>query len=82
MELVKKTTILFPLEMYDQLTVLARKRNSSVGALVREACWVQYFRTSREERVAAVKDLAALNLPVDSWEEMETESVPNAEPLP
>ncbi len=82
MELVKKTTILFPPEMYNQLAALARRKNSSVGELVREACRVQYFRTSREERLAAVENLAALHLPVGSCREMEAESVPVAEPLP
>lgn len=82
MELTKKTTILFPPDMYVRLASLAAQRNSSVGELVREACRVQYSLTSRAERHALVDRLAARNLPVGTVEEMERESVPAVEPLP
>ena len=36
---------------------------------------------SKEARLAAVKELAALNLPVGAPEEMERESVARVEPL-
>ena len=81
-ELSKKTTILFPPDLYDQLAALARKRDSSVGELVRDACRRQYFRSTRDERIAAVAQMASMNLPVGTPEEMELESVPRAEPLP
>ncbi|MCL4841970.1 MAG: ribbon-helix-helix protein, CopG family [Bryobacteraceae bacterium] len=82
MELSKKTTILFPPDLYRQLNQLAERRGTSVGDLVREACRRQYSLHSREERLAAVRELAALSLPVGSPEEMERESVPPVEPLP
>ncbi len=82
MDPVKKTTILFPPDLYDQLAVLARARSSSVGELVREACRRQYFLSTRDERRAAVDELAALHLPVGTPEEMEFESVPRVEYLP
>lgn len=82
MELSKKTTILFPLDLYDQLVHLAKRRRTSVGELVRDACRSQYRLSSRESRLAAVKALAGSSLPAGSVEAMEQESVPAAEPLP
>jgi hypothetical protein len=82
MELVKKTTILFPPDLYAELTLLARRNKSSVGELVRDACRRQYGRPTRNERLAAVAELAQLGLPTGSPEQMEAESVPQAEPLP
>jgi hypothetical protein len=76
MELTKKTTILFPPELYNDLAQLARRRKSSVGELIREACRAQYFLTTRPERLALVEEMAALRLPVDTTAEMERESVP------
>ena len=82
MELTKKTTILFPPDLYQRLASLADQRHSSVGELVREACRVQYSLTSRADRLALVDRLGALSLPVGTVEEMERESVPAAGPLP
>lgn len=80
--LEKKTTILFPPDLYESLSNLAHRRNTSVGELVREACRKQYFLSSRKDRIAAVAELAALSLPVGMPEEMERESMPAPEPLP
>jgi hypothetical protein len=82
MELVKKTTILFSPDLYEQLTRLAKQRDTSMGELVRSACRIQYGLSTREERLAAVKELASLNLPVSTPEQMERESEPTVEPLP
>ena len=82
MELTKKTTILFPPDLYQRLASLADQRHSSVGELVREACRVQYSLTSRADRLALVDRLGALSLPVGTVEEMERESVPAVGPLP
>jgi len=82
MELVKKTTILFSPDLYEQLARLAGQRDTSVGELVRNACRVQYGLSTREERFAAVKELAGLDLPVGTPEQMERESVGGVEPLP
>ncbi len=79
--LTKKTTILFKTELYDDLTTLARQRKVSVGELIREACRSQYFLTTRQERLSIVDQIAAMNLPVGTPEEMEMESVPVAEPI-
>lgn len=82
MELTKKTTILFPPDLYQRLASLADQRHSSVGELVREACRAQYSLTSRADRLALVDRLGALSLPVGTVEEMERESVPGVGPLP
>ena len=82
MELTKKTTILFPPDLYQRLASLADQRHSSVGELVREACRAQYSLTSRADRLALVDRLGALSLPVGTMEEMERESVPAVGPLP
>ena len=82
MELAKKTTILFPPDLYDQLARLAKQRETSVGELVRSACRKHYALLTKEARLAAVRELAGMDLPVGTPEEMERESVPGVEPLP
>lgn len=82
MDLTRKTTIHFPPALYNRLARLAEQRRSSVGELVRDACRVQYFLSSREERVALVREMASMGLPVGTPEEMERESVAVVEPLP
>ena len=82
MQLVKKTTILFPPDLYDQLARLAKQRDSSVGELVRSACRLQYSLVSKNMRMAAVREMAAMSSPVGTPEEMERESLPAVEPLP
>lgn len=75
MDRVKKTTLLFPPDMYAELAALARRNKSSVGELVRAACRAQYALSDPSERVALVERLGKLSLPVGSPEEMERESV-------
>ncbi len=75
MELTKKTTILFSPDLHDQLTLLAKQLGTSLGELVRRACEAQYRLSSRDDRLAAVRDLEALSLPVGEPEEMERESM-------
>jgi len=78
MELSKKTTILFSPDLYRRLTRLAAQRGVSLGQLVREACERQYGLLTEEDRLEAVRELASLDLPVGTPEEMERESVPDA----
>lgn len=81
MELSKKTTILLTEELHERLTGLAEQEGISLGELVRRACESQYGVVSREDRLAAVKSLAALRLPVADVQTMESESVPQADEL-
>lgn len=81
MDLTKKTTILFPPELHDRLARLAARNGMSLGELVRRACEKEYGLLSREERVQAVRHLAALGLPVADAQEMKRQSVPRARGL-
>jgi hypothetical protein len=74
-ELTKKTTILFRPELYERLSVIAERRRSSVSQLVREACRVQYAISTRSERRAMVDELASMQLPAGTPEEMERDSM-------
>jgi len=81
MDMTKKTTILFSPEMHRRLTDLAARRGRSLGALVREACEVQYGVVGGRDQEAAVAELAELALPVDTPEVMKRESVPDPDEL-
>jgi hypothetical protein len=81
MELSKKTTLLFPPDLHRQLTRVARQRGMSLGELVRRACEAQYGIVSRESRLAAVRELEAMSLPVGDPDQLERESMPDPEDL-
>ncbi len=81
MELSRRTTILFPPALHDRLCRLAAQRGVSMGDLVRRACEQQYGQATPEERLAAVRALAALSLPVDDPGRMGAESVPSPDEL-
>lgn len=81
MDLTKKTTILFPPRLYQHLVQVARRRGTSVGQLVRAACEAQYQDPTVDERLEAVRALAALSLPVGTPEQLAAESVPRPEDL-
>ncbi len=84
MELSKKTTILFPPDLHERLLRLAEQKGTSLGDLVRTACERQYLLPTREERLAAVRTLAAMRLPVGSPRKMKREATlrPQQEILP
>ncbi|MBM4193082.1 MAG: hypothetical protein FJ202_01710 [Gemmatimonadetes bacterium] len=81
MDLRVKTTILLTTEMHDQLTRLAERQHTSLGALVREACAEQYGIGDTGIRVSAVHALGAMSLPVGSVSAMKAESVTPPEKL-
>ncbi len=76
--LTKKTTILFSPGLHERLTQLAEQRRTSLGELVRSACEHQYGMVPAAEKVAAVRRMAALALPVASMRRMKRESVADA----
>jgi len=81
MELSKKTTILFSPELHERLSRLAVERGTSLGDLVRTACESQYGLPTKDEKLAAVRSLAALTLPVGDPQQMKRESVPDPQEL-
>lgn len=76
MELTKKTTILFPPALHERLSRLAEQQGTSLGDLVRKACEIQYGLASAATRLEAIRQLAALSLPVGDPGAMKHESVP------
>ena len=59
-------------DQYEILSRLAGERHTPVSVLVREAIKTVYFdRVQREQRLAALARLLALNAPVDDWPVME-----------
>ena len=49
--LAKRTNILFQLDLWDQLTQLAKRMDTSVAELVRKAVQQVYFTNSRDEDI-------------------------------
>jgi predicted transcriptional regulator len=66
--------VLFSADEVVRLQQLAVTQNRSVDSLVRQAVTEKYLDDTRFERLAAVRQLAELNLPVSDWEQMERES--------
>lgn len=81
MELSKKTTILFPQDLHQRLSLLAAQKGISLGELVRSACIQKYGNVSRKDRVDAVLSLAELELPVGDTQQMKKQSTPEPEEL-
>jgi hypothetical protein len=73
--LTKRVQVLLDPFQYQRLDEIARQRNRSVGALIREAIDQVYLQDAAAERVASVRALAAMELQAADWEQMERESV-------
>lgn len=71
--LTKKTTILFDPKMYRQLEQVAGKQGVSVAHLVRQAAIQRYLLPDRKTRRQALEAIAAMQLPVGEWSQMERE---------
>ncbi|MTI96024.1 MAG: ribbon-helix-helix protein, CopG family [Firmicutes bacterium] len=59
-------------EQLNRLKAEANKRHTSVGNLVREAIDQKYLAINTD-KLKAVEQMAGLNAPVASWEEMKRE---------
>ncbi len=79
-KLTKRVQVLLDPFQYQRLEEIARQRERSVGALIREAIDQTYLQGAVDDRLAAVRTLAAMRLPVADWEQMERESVEEATP--
>jgi len=78
--LTKRVQVLLEPFQYQRLEEIARQRDRSVGALIREAIDQTYLQGAVEDRLAAVRVLAAMQLPVADWEQMERESTEEVTP--
>ena len=76
MDLIKKTTILFPESLHKRLTQVAKQNKTSLGNLVRTACEKQYGLASQSEVEHALDDLAALSLPIGDMPELKRQLNP------
>lgn len=74
-ELTERVQVLLAPEHVTRLRNLAKREDRSVGALIREALEATYFRQDRAKRMAAVRRIAEMDLPVADWEQMERESI-------
>ena len=64
---------------YETLIRLAAERHTPVSVLVRDAVDAVYFeRAQREQRLAALARLLALDAPVDDWPVMEEQIIRGA----
>jgi predicted DNA-binding protein len=78
---MKRLQVLLPEESYDLLRQLADESDRSVSALVREMIEEQLVEEARiQRRKEALARLFEMELPVDDWDVMEEESVPNYRP--
>ena len=66
-------------DQYATLSRLAEERHTPVSVLVRDAVETVYIeRAHREQRLAALARLLALNAPVDDWPVMEEQIIRGA----
>jgi hypothetical protein len=72
--LSERVQVLLSPAQTQRLKAIARREGRSVGSLIREAVEERYFRQDEEQRLAAVRRMAAMSLPVGDWQEMERES--------
>ena len=78
---MKRLQVLLPEESYDLLRQLADESDRSVSALVREMIEEQLVEEARiQRRKEALARLFEMELPIDDWDVMEEESVPNYRP--
>lgn len=75
--LTRRVQVLLSAQQYERLEALAQARGTSIGALIRQAVEALYLRSQPDEteRLHAARRLAALQLPVAGWEQMERESM-------
>ena len=76
MELSHKTTILLSEELYQRLMKIAGGKHTSLGCVVREACQMQYGLVEPGQAEAAVRELSAMQLPVDDVARMKQQLAP------
>ena len=64
--------------LFKRLKEIADRRHCDVDELVEESVKSRYCLYSIEERLAAVNDIARMNLPVETWDKLEEEMIRGA----
>lgn len=77
--LTRRIEVLFSEEMAVYLKGVAERERSSVGTLIRKAVREKYDIASRDEKLAAVERLYALEAPIGEWSLMEREIIEGAQ---
>jgi len=72
----RRTQLLMEPDEYAELERIAEQKRVSVAELIRTAVRVVYLR-SPDDKLATVGHIAAMNLPVDSWSQMNGLVVPD-----
>ena len=72
--LTKRVQVRFSSAQFRRLRALAQTQGRSLGALVRQAVDEVYPQPVERGSLEAVRQMAALQLPVADWERMEQES--------
>ena len=70
-QLSKKTTILFPPDLFAALEKIAKEKKTSVGDLVRTAVKEQYQINSKASKMAIFDKMMKAEFPVWEWQEIE-----------
>lgn len=71
--LSKRVQVLFSKEKFAILESLAKKKETSIGALIRKAVEEKYLKEQDKKRMAILGRLSRMDLPVAEWEEIEEE---------
>ena len=77
--LSRRVHVLLTEPQYARLKDQARLRHESVSAVIRRAIEEHLGNAEQADRLAAFRQLAAMQLPVAGWEQMEHESVPGGD---
>lgn len=73
--LSKRVEVLFDPKQYASLEEEARRREKSVGALVREAVDKQFLQPTRRQKLAALRRLTSQQMDWPPWEELKEEII-------
>ncbi len=68
MQVTRRTQILMDPEDYRQLRDLARRKKTSVGALIRTAVRATFLDAPKADRKPIVEAILKMNLPTPRWE--------------
>ena len=82
LSLTQPVQVIFSRDQFARLQAIAQTQGESLDALIREAVKKVYLEHDSQERLEAVRRMAAMSLPVANWEQMERESLCDAAARP